>query len=56
MNELRRCGECKAIFQQVGFNPADDIKKEFRKRSLKNHPDKGGDTDTFAKVSAICVD
>jgi hypothetical protein len=51
MNELRRCSECKTIFQQANFNPSNDISKEFRKWSLKNHPDKGGNNDTFKEVS-----
>jgi hypothetical protein len=51
MNELRRCSECKTIFQKANFNPSNDISKEFRKWSLKNHPDKGGNNDTFKEVS-----
>ena len=31
---------------------ADEIKKQFRRLSLKHHPDKGGDSDTFKKINA----
>ena len=29
----------------------DDIKKAYRKLAMKNHPDRGGDSDQFAKIS-----
>ena len=51
MNELSRCKECKSIFEKYGFDPKDNVNKEFHKWSLKNHPDKGGDTETFGSVS-----
>ena len=29
----------------------DEIKKAFRKLSLKHHPDRGGDSDVFKKIN-----
>ena len=30
---------------------ADDIKKSYRKLSLKHHPDRGGDANDFKKIN-----
>jgi len=43
--------ECDAILAEAGITS----RKEFTRWALRNHPDKGGDTKTFQRVSA-CVD
>jgi hypothetical protein len=43
--------ECDAILAREGITS----RKDFLKWALKNHPDKGGNTETFQRVSA-CVD
>ena len=51
------------LFSTVGYNPhkilgvspranPDEIKAAYRKQALKNHPDHGGDPETFEQVSA----
>ena len=46
--DLKLCKECKKILKN------NDIKslKDFRKWALKNHPDKGGDSELFKTVSS----
>jgi hypothetical protein len=43
--------ECDAILREAGITS----RREFTRWALRNHPDKGGDTATFQRVSA-CVD
>ena len=33
----------------------DDIKKAYRKLSLKHHPDRGGDAEQFKKISTFIL-
>jgi len=43
---------CMNILKQAGITGTpDEMKKAYRRFSLKNHPDKGGDTATFQTVS-----
>jgi hypothetical protein len=43
---------CMNILKQAGITGTpDEMKKAYRRFSLKNHPDKGGDTATFQKVN-----
>ena len=45
--DKKLCRDCKKILQNHNIQSL----KDFRKWALKNHPDKGGDTDTFGLVS-----
>ena len=45
------CFECSELLKKYNIKTL----KDFRIWALKNHPDKGGETDTFAKVSS-CAD
>ena len=42
------------LYEDLGLDPGAsqaDVKKAYRKLAMKHHPDKGGDPDTFKKIS-----
>lgn len=49
--------DCIKLYKKIGINykDKDDLEKQFRIWSLKNHPDKGGDLKNYQEVSG-CKD
>lgn len=44
----------KALYELLGLAPgatADEVKKAFRKKAIREHPDKGGDAEKFKKLT-----
>lgn len=58
--DANKCSTCKPLLEKNGFTldknaSESEVARAFRKWAVRNHPDKGGNSETFAEVSA-CID